>query len=158
MTNSKFKKGDVVYIVSVSHGDGLTWPQDMSLDPIVRCSNFSSEGFRTVVHYEQVTLTSYGKVQGTAVTTKGNLMRRIHVGHTTIMRTVDEIESLRASIGLGPAADSIAKNIKWNKEWYQEYVVDSSKGHPHGIRRNNFGDARLAECSALEPIKREWVS
>jgi len=146
-TTPSFKKGDKVYVVTVSLQKEHFHGQD-SWSP-------TSENYRSRVYAELVTLTSLGKKQGTAVTVAGNLERRIYVGEayaTKLVATAAEVEAIRASVGLEPAVKNIAHDVESSNRWLKDYAGRADC--LVGFARSTRNLAALASCVALEPTIR----
>jgi len=138
MNRTKFKKGDELYIVSISHGQSGGW-------------DHTSEAFRTRVGAELVVLTSLGKKQGTALTKGANLERRIYTGSTVLVATKEEVEAIRASIGTEQAEKTIQAAHVNALEWKRNYA-DTGRGTALGIQRNELSLQTIAACVPLEHV------
>lgn len=142
MSTTKFKKGDRVYVVSVSHGRSCGW-------------DHASERFRTRITAELVTLTSLGAKQGTAVTATGNLERRIYASgsgwSTSLIATPAEVQALADSIGTSHSEKQIAFEKASAIKWHNDYVV-TGRGSPLGCERNARSLASIETCVPLPPV------
>lgn len=128
--NSRFKKGDEVYSVSCQVQNGV---------------QYTSARF--------LRLTSLGDRQGTGIALVGalageNLKVRISMEYAVLLASREEVQQLHDGLTLDRAAFDIARRIRLEEEWLQQY---RGKARPAVVRE---AEARLAGLRAQQPGKK----
>jgi hypothetical protein len=130
------KKGEVVFLVDVQHSRAAGW-------------DHTSASLQAVVFAESVMITSLGKKQGTARTSRGNLERRLYAKWTVLCRTEAEVDAIAAA--LPTSAECIAAAVKSCQRWLAQYGPGgtSGTGTKLGLERNQLELDTLAKCEPL---------
>ena len=129
-TTQNFKKGEQAWMVT--------------------SSNEQHAPFAVVFFARKITLTSWGKKQGTAVDANDkNLQYRISPRWTTLCRTEADVQAYAATHGEAWSAQDIAHRIKINEGWMQSTAERSRAAH--GEKYVDEVKRELAELRAATP-------